>query len=356
VRPLVSIIIPCLDAGAMLERCLRSCESQTYPSLEIVFVDNGSSDGSLQVAQAFAARSRTQAFVFECSQRGACAARNFGFERAHGEFIQWLDADDELTPPKIERQVAALEAKRDSDVAYGDWMFAAYGPPGVTIHPRPGRPLSDPLLELLLDRWRAPNSYLVRRSLAERLHAIQAFHPDTPVAQDREYFTLAAIYSPDFVFVPGTTAIHNDWSRAQVSKSMPRAARVRVLREIFARFREHAALQPAGRIRAEHRVLLDQSWDLYTVPPRVGFRLDLGTFVAGDGAGKEHRVTPLEALFLSAVAGEREPSDIEGLAFVAATSPLVTRAMAQTSALTDPTSDAQRTLRELAARGVLLVV
>src|SRR5262249_14524172 len=103
--PLVSIIIPCKDGAVWLAEAIESCREQTWKNLEIIVVDNRSSDASLQVAMSY--ESPTVA-VLECRREGASAARNVGLERARGDFIQFLDADDVLDREKIRVQVERL--------------------------------------------------------------------------------------------------------------------------------------------------------------------------------------------------------------------------------------------------------
>src|SRR4051812_14036077 len=89
--PLVSILIPCRNAEPWLAATLESALAQTHPATEIILVDDGSTDGSLELAHSFAARGvriATQA------NAGASAARNHAFRESRGEFIQFLDADD----------------------------------------------------------------------------------------------------------------------------------------------------------------------------------------------------------------------------------------------------------------------
>jgi glycosyltransferase involved in cell wall biosynthesis len=119
--PLVSIIIPCFNAGAMIERCIRSCLRQSHPAIEIVLVDNNSTDDSVARAVAIARRSGRPLIVERCPEQGVNHARRLGFKRAAGDYIQWLDADDELAQDKIGRQVRALAKHPEFDLAYGDW-------------------------------------------------------------------------------------------------------------------------------------------------------------------------------------------------------------------------------------------
>src|SRR5256885_2213535 len=118
---LVSVIMPCRTAGAMLRPALAGAMAQTYPNLEIIFVDDGSTDGSRVVAQEMARACDRPVTITAAPSRGLNAARTHGLAHAHGEYVQWLDADDELDRHKIAAQIAVLQANRAIDIAYGDW-------------------------------------------------------------------------------------------------------------------------------------------------------------------------------------------------------------------------------------------
>ena len=109
--PLVSILIPCHNAERWLARAIRSALDQTYPHIEVVVVDDGSTDGSLEVIKGFEGRIRWETGP----NRGANAARNRLLELSRGEWLQYLDADDWLLPTKIAVQIAAVAG----DEAYG---------------------------------------------------------------------------------------------------------------------------------------------------------------------------------------------------------------------------------------------
>ncbi len=111
--PLVSVIVPAYNAGAYIERCLASIESQTYSNLEIIVVDDGSTDDTLAVARKRAAAD-PRITILTQENRYAGVARNNGFSHAHGEYAAFLDADDFFEPCMIEHMVGrAHETEAD---------------------------------------------------------------------------------------------------------------------------------------------------------------------------------------------------------------------------------------------------
>jgi glycosyltransferase involved in cell wall biosynthesis len=106
VKPLVSIIIPVYNAEKYLAASIESAIGQTWTNKELIIVDDGSTDGSLQIAQKYAGNPAVK--VISQKNKGAAAARNAGLKAAKGDYIQFLDADDLLSPDKIESQIACL--------------------------------------------------------------------------------------------------------------------------------------------------------------------------------------------------------------------------------------------------------
>lgn len=111
---LASVIIPCYNAERFVAEAIESALSQTYDKIEVLVVDDGSTDNSLDVIR----RYEDRVTLLSGPNRGACAARNTGLEYSHGEFIQFLDADDTLEPDAISRRLAAFSP--DVDVVFGD--------------------------------------------------------------------------------------------------------------------------------------------------------------------------------------------------------------------------------------------
>jgi glycosyltransferase involved in cell wall biosynthesis len=107
--PLVSVVIPAFNAERWLPETLASALAQTYPSLEIILVDDGSEDRTAEIARAVAARD-PRLTVLRQENRGVAAARNLGIAHAKGRFVAPLDHDDLWHPARIEKLVAAALA------------------------------------------------------------------------------------------------------------------------------------------------------------------------------------------------------------------------------------------------------
>lgn len=102
----VSIIIPVYNAELYLKVTIESILQQTYSNIEIIIVDDSSTDKSLEIAHSF---ERDNVKVIQQKNAGAAVARNTGFSHSNGDYIQFMDADDYLSYDKIEKQVAALD-------------------------------------------------------------------------------------------------------------------------------------------------------------------------------------------------------------------------------------------------------
>jgi glycosyltransferase involved in cell wall biosynthesis len=111
-NPLVSIIIPCYNTENYIGEAIDSALGQTYKNIEVIVIDDGSEDGSLEIIKSYGDRIRWETGP----NRGAWAARNRGIELARGEFIQFLDADDLLLPEKVEACLKSFT--EDVDVVF----------------------------------------------------------------------------------------------------------------------------------------------------------------------------------------------------------------------------------------------
>ncbi|MHB8529742.1 MAG: glycosyltransferase family 2 protein [Caulobacteraceae bacterium] len=265
---LVSVIMPCFNAGPMLAPALVSVIRQTWPNLEIIFVDNNSTDGSGEVARGLAKVAARPFTIVQCPEQGQNHARNFGYGLARGEFIQWMDADDDMDPDKIARQVAALGKEPVADIAYGDWTanFIGKDRPPSARRQRLAQ-VEDQVRRTLAGVWYPPHLYLLRRAAAQRLQDLRAWRPERVVATDLEYFALAALIGMRFRHVEDAHVRYNVWSEGQVSGSTPYLVRVAGLKAIFSDLQAFVGSgQAKVPLNRAHKVLLGQNWDVWRLP------------------------------------------------------------------------------------------
>ncbi|HNQ23714.1 MAG TPA: glycosyltransferase family A protein [Phycisphaerae bacterium] len=124
--PVVSIVIPTYNRCGLLARAIESVRAQTFTNWEIVLVDDGSTDDTPRVAADYAARLGDRLHYVQQANAGSSAARNRGIDVARGEFVCFLDADDEFLPRKLERQVALFERRRELGFVYSDFAYVTY--------------------------------------------------------------------------------------------------------------------------------------------------------------------------------------------------------------------------------------
>jgi glycosyltransferase involved in cell wall biosynthesis len=206
---LVSIVIPCYNAECFLAEALESALGQTYRNIEVIVVDDGSTDNSAEIIRSYNGRLKAQFGP----NRGASAARNLGTELARGEFIQYFDADDLLTTDAIERRIAALR-EGAADVAYSDWQSLVEIEPGVFALDAPtrsfcGRRMEDvhpnPEIAVLTYFWAPINALTYRRSIVDKIGGWKEW---LPVMEDARFLQDAAMVGGRFVYSPGLGAIY----------------------------------------------------------------------------------------------------------------------------------------------------
>lgn len=122
--PTISVITPFLDLERYLSAAIESVRAQTFVDWEMILVDDGSSDQSIEIAVAAAAED-PRIRLIRSDSRGAAAARNTGLRNGSGRFITFLDGDDLFEPDKFEKDIEAFEANPQAVLTYGPtlWWF-----------------------------------------------------------------------------------------------------------------------------------------------------------------------------------------------------------------------------------------
>lgn len=112
--PLVSIIIPCFNADKYISRCIQSALNQDYKNLEVIVVNDGSTDSSLDIISSF-----PDITIYNQKNSGACTARNLGLYKSNGKYIKFLDSDDYLEQGAVSSQVDFCEKLKPKQIGYG---------------------------------------------------------------------------------------------------------------------------------------------------------------------------------------------------------------------------------------------
>ena len=121
--PRVSIIVPTYNRAGLIGRAIESVRTQTFSDWELIVVDDGSTDGTPAVVESYRPQLGTRLVVLAQTHGGASTARNTGIEHAQGEFVAFLDSDDEFLPEKLARQIQLLEREPALDFVYSDYAY-----------------------------------------------------------------------------------------------------------------------------------------------------------------------------------------------------------------------------------------
>lgn len=122
-NPLVSVITPVLNSMRYLEICLQSVLSQSYPNIEHIFVDGGSTDGTLEMLASYQSKYPDRIRFISEPDKGACDAWNKGLKMARGKILGWLGADDTYEPDAITTVVEFFRANPDAYFVFGDCNY-----------------------------------------------------------------------------------------------------------------------------------------------------------------------------------------------------------------------------------------
>ena len=274
----VSVVVPCWNAEEWIGEALRSALDQAGVRVEVVVVDDGSTDGTRAAIRRLA---DPRVRVISQVRQGASRARNVGTAASRAPYLQYLDADDVLLPDALRVRAAALESS-GADVAYSDWVryerasdgrFADGEAVARELGPRPE-------LDLVTDFWWPPGALLYRRAIVER---IGAWREDLPIIQDARFQLDAALAGARFVRVPGVGLRYRVHGPESLSRRDPRAFVddcYRNGRDLHERWAREGSLDE-GRRRALLRVY-DHAARRYHGLDRARFREVLGHLSALD--------------------------------------------------------------------------
>ena len=218
----VSILIPCYNAEQWIAQAIESALQQSYPHKEVIVVDDGSTDNSLDIIKQFEG-----AIDWEASNnQGGNAARNRLLEMSTGKWVQYLDADDYLLPDKIENQLDFIQQNPNVDIVFSPSLIEYCS--GIQSHqeirtiPEPHDPW------ILLARWYLPQtgSPLWRK---QAIVDAGKWKIDQPCCQEHELYLRLLKSEKRFAYLADAGSVYRQWSEKTVcKKNMPEVFRRRL--------------------------------------------------------------------------------------------------------------------------------
>ena len=236
---LISVIMPCYNAEAYVAEAIESVLQQTYPQVELIIVDDGSTDTSAQIIKQLADRHPDRISLLFQTNSGPYAARNRGLAHANGNFIAFLDADDTWHPDALMHMHAAM-TDTQADVAYCGWQNVGEAAANTQPHIPPNYVESDATSQFLQSCPWPINGVLLRRHLVDSL---RGFSERLPTAMDYDLWLRMLAAEPVVVRVPEVLAFYRRYPRGNAH--IPRWRQVfdaiSVREDFVSRYRQQVA-------------------------------------------------------------------------------------------------------------------
>jgi len=178
---LISVIIPTYNRAYVLERAIDSVLKQTYQNIELIIIDDASTDNTSELLEKYHQDNRVS--VVQLSKNsGVSHARNQGIERAQGEWVAFLDSDDEWLPKKLEQQVVILNENPEHKLIHGEeiWIRRGKRVNPMKKHAKSGGDIFERCLELCLI---SPSAVMIEK---DYLAKVGLFDESFPVCEDYE--------------------------------------------------------------------------------------------------------------------------------------------------------------------------
>jgi glycosyltransferase involved in cell wall biosynthesis len=220
VSPITSVIIPTYNRWPLVAEAVDSVLAQSFQDIEIIVVDDGSTDGTTNRLAKFAGRLR----LFTTTRQGVAAARNFGVSQAQGCYVAFLDSDDLWLPGKLETQIAFLDRHPEIQICQTDEIWVRNG---VRVNPKAmhRKPSGDIFVRSLDLCLISPSAVMMTRELFQR---IGGFDESFPVCEDYDlWLRVTSVYSVPLI--PEALVVKRGGHADQLSRSLWGMDRYRVL-------------------------------------------------------------------------------------------------------------------------------
>lgn len=248
-QPLISVILPAYNRAETIPAALESVLNQTYPSLEVIVVDDGSTDGTEALFSALPEDPRITYFRYE-PNRGACHARNVGAAQAKGTYIAFQDSDDLWTPDKLEKEMAFLISE-DADLVFCGMNRTSRNGGTYYFPVHPFQNDKDPTAQFLLENRAGTQTLLMRKNVWETVRFDETFRR----YQDWDFMLRAAAAGTKIRYLAeplASSQVRADSISASVS-SIPALEHLHDAHRAEFRAHPRAELKYRARIRKRRR-------------------------------------------------------------------------------------------------------
>ena len=219
----ISICVPCHNAVDYVGAALDSVLFQTYQNLEIIVVNDGSTDGSAEILASYDGK-RVKVIHEQCGS--AAKARNRALREAKGDYIKFFDADDLMSPEMLERQMACLNGRQDA-VASSEWGRFQKDDLGG-FRPNPESVWRDmDAADWLVEAWfkarpmMQPGMFLIPRKVID---VVGGWDEELTLIDDFEFFARVLCHSRNVLFAPGATLYYRSGLEGSLSGQKSRKA------------------------------------------------------------------------------------------------------------------------------------
>ena len=251
-QPMISVLVPCFNASRWLDETLQSVFDQHYSPLEVIIVDDGSTDDSVARIEPWVAKFE-RLIVVRQKNRGQTAALNTALEHAQGEFVQYLDADDVLLPGKLQAQLARLQACPNG-IAMAAWGRFYDQPANTRFVPQPTWQDMSPV-DWLVENWADGGGMMFPGMWLAPMHLVRKVGPwreDLTLLNDTEYFPRLILSASRVLFCPDARVAYRSGLPGSLSGRKTRAGFLSSFQVLIAN--EHLLLRQEDSERT-HRSL-----------------------------------------------------------------------------------------------------
>jgi glycosyltransferase involved in cell wall biosynthesis len=224
-HPKVSILIPLYNSEKYIAETIDSCLAQTYDNIEIIIVDDGSTDNGLSIAREYEKKYKNIK-VEPQKNSGAPVARNRAFGLSTGDYIQYIDADDLLHPDKIRLQTEVLKNADDRTMVFGRWGTFQKSIENVVWKDLPVNKNYDDPKQFLIELWTSGMAAITHLWLVPRVLVEESGGWDESLAknQDGDFFSRVVVRASKVLFVKESIGYYRKDNENSISKQVSKKA------------------------------------------------------------------------------------------------------------------------------------